>query len=147
MADPPTFIADVSAFSSGRAGNPNLACPRKKETAPGNTRGLNAELELQTAELLRLSRKPLTWLTFEKGRRWIARLQRKSAPFRARAGSEICSRDFLLCGTYPLGGAFVFSASDHAQSSWTPHTGCGPIFLSEEDNMNTRDVGIRLIAR
>lgn len=36
-------------------------------TPKWQARGLNAELELQTAELLRLSRKPLTWLTSRRG--------------------------------------------------------------------------------
>jgi hypothetical protein len=74
-------------------------------------------------------------------------LQGKSAPFRA-AGSEhrICSRGFLLCGTYPLGGAFVFSASDHASSLADYLHRLRSNFLERsEDNMNTTTLLIIIV--
>jgi hypothetical protein len=57
-----------------RSTRPRCPLPRRRcwsyaegPTPKWQTRGLNAELELETAEILRLRRKPLTWLTFEKG--------------------------------------------------------------------------------
>ena len=50
--------------------------------------------------------------------------------WRRRGSWPSCSQSFLLCGTYSLGGAFLFSAWDHAPSLVEYHTGFGPIFLA-----------------
>jgi hypothetical protein len=92
-------------------------------------RGLNAELELQTAEILRLRRKPLTWLTFEKGRRRIARLQRKSAPFRARADRSIgsaagafsCLEPIPSVGLFYLAHRFASAEGRHEHHHTSNH--------------------------